>query len=142
MSDTTIITHPDFEAALGSYPEAVQGKLRYLRQLVRETALSTRLVTALEETLKWGEPSFVTDRGSAVRIGWKETTPDRYQMYFHCATKLVETFRIVFGGLFEYDKNRAIVFDIDKDIPEQALKECIRAALRYHDVKGEMNLGL
>ncbi len=142
MSDTVIITHPDFEEVLGSYPEAVQNKLRYLRQLVRDTALGTRQVTALKETLKWGEPSFATEQGSTLRVRWKEATPRCYQMYIHCAASLVETFRIVFGGLFQYDKNRAIIFDINKDIPEQALKECIRAALRYHDVKGEMTLGL
>ena len=66
--------------------------------------------TELEETLKWGEPSYLVKKGSTIRMDWKVKTPDQYAMYFKCTSKLVPTFRELFGDLFKYEKNRAILF--------------------------------
>lgn len=60
-------------------------------------------INKLEETLKWGEPRFLNKNGSTLRIDWKEKTPNQYQMYFKCTSRLVETFKMVFGDLFEYE---------------------------------------
>ena len=38
-----------------------------LRQIVLDTASETEGVDALEETLKWGEPSYLTRDGSTIR---------------------------------------------------------------------------
>ena len=96
----------------------------------------------LEETLKWGEPSYLTKHGSTLRIDWKEKAPDQYAMYFKCTSKLVPSFKAVYGDLFNYEKNRAIVFTVGEEIPKEALKESIRAALSYHKVKNTPFLGL
>ncbi len=66
----------------------------------------------------------------------------QYQVYFNCSSRLVETFKVVFGDLFDYEKNRAIVFKLDKEIPVVALKECIATTLTYHKVKNDELLGL
>ena len=39
-----------------NYPDAVRGKMQFLRELVIETAEETEGISELEETLKWGEP--------------------------------------------------------------------------------------
>ncbi len=142
MSKLKITTNPEFETKLESYPDFVRDKLKDLRTLVIETAEEIPEVTDLEETLKWGEPSFLTKAGSTLRIDWKKKTPNQYQMYFKCTSRLVETFKLVFGELFEYEKNRAIIFQLDQEVPVAELKKCIKATLMYHKVKGDLSLGI
>lgn len=142
MSELKIITDPKFEAKLATYPDVVRGKLQILRELVIKTAKETQEITRLEETLKWGEPSFLTKTGSTLRMDWKEKAPNQYQMYFKCTSRLVETFKLVFGELFEYEKNRAIIFQLDQEIPVEEVKKCIKATLIYHKVKKDITLGI
>ena len=75
-------TIPKVDVVFASYPNIVRDKMQFLRDLVIETAEEADDVINLEETLKWGEPSFVTKNGSTLRIDWKEKTPDQYAMYF------------------------------------------------------------
>ena len=72
-------TDPKVEAIFANYPDSVRDKMQYLRQLVIETAEETESVNHLEETLKWGEPSFVTKNGSTLRMDWKEKCPINMQ---------------------------------------------------------------
>ena len=53
-------------------------------------------------------------------------------MYFNCQTTLVETFKTMFPGDFEFEGNRAIVFESSKRVPAKELAWCIAAALTYH----------
>lgn len=118
-----------------TYPPLARRKLMALRRLILETAATTEGVGALQETLKWGEPAYVTAQtgsGSTVRIDWKKSDPERYAMYFNCQTSLVDTFRTLFPDEFTYEGNRALVFAIDQPIPRRALKFCIAATLTYH----------
>ncbi len=61
-------------------------------------------------------------------------------MYFNCTSKLVEIFKSLFGELFEYEKYRAIIFQLDKEILIAELKKCIKATLMYHKVKNDLTL--
>ncbi len=142
MSKLIIRTSPEFETKMLSYPKQVRPKMQYLRELVIQTAKEIPEIEELEETLRWGEPSFVTKIGSTLRMDWKEKTPHQYQMYFKCTSRLVETFKVVFGDLFEYENNRAIVFKLGDEIPVVELKKCIVATLKYHKVKKDITLGL
>ncbi len=116
--------------------------MQFLRDLVIETAQEQQGITELDETLKWGEPSFLTKNGSTLRMDWKEKTPEQYAMYFKCTSRLVETFKMVYGDQFRYQKNRAIVFDLRQTVPAKELKKCIKATLLYHKVKDDNTLGL
>ncbi len=142
MSKLKIITKPEFETKLERYPDFVRDKLKYLRKLVIDTAEEVPEITELEETLKWGEPSFLTKTGSTLRMDWKKKTPNQYQMYFKCTSRLVKTFKLVFGELLEYENNRAIIFQLDQEIPVVQLKKCIKATLMYHKVKNDLTLGI
>jgi len=44
-------------------------------------------------------------------------------LYFHCKTKLIDAFKELYGDTFQYKGNRAIVFDIQDEIPVDALKQ-------------------
>tara|TARA_R100001369_G_scaffold92166_1_gene135802 strand:- start:1921 stop:2349 length:429 start_codon:yes stop_codon:yes gene_type:complete len=142
MENLQIQTNPKVEAVFNNYPNAVQKKILNLRNLIVETAKDTEEITKLEETLKWGEPSYLVKKGSTIRIDWKEKAPNQYAMYFKCTSKLVPTFKLVYKDTFNFEGNRAIVFQMNDAIPEIELKNCIKAALRYHSVKNTPNLGL
>ncbi len=125
-----------------SFPSHILPKVNHLRSLILQKAEDLEQVDELEETLKWGEPSYIAKKGSTIRIDWKAKSPDQYAMYFKCTSKLVETFRSVYGDTFRYEKNRAILFNLDDEIPEHELKQCIGAALQYHTVKNDKHLGI
>jgi hypothetical protein len=90
---------PEVAEVFDSYPAALRPKLVALRQLILETAARTEGVGPLTETLKWKEPAYLTaasKSGSTIRIGWKRSAPDRYAIYFHCGTTLIDSFRTLF----------------------------------------------
>jgi len=118
-----------------SYPDFVRKKMYHLRNLVIQTAGELEGLEKLEETLKWGEPSYITKSGSTLRMGWKESKPDEYAMYFHCQTKLVDTFKELYKEVFKFEGNRAIVFACNENVAEKELKHCISIALNYHNLK-------
>jgi len=125
----------DVEAVFNTYDKGVREKLLGLRQLIFATAAETKGVGELEETLKWGQPSYLTSRpksGSTIRIDAIKSMSGQYAMYFHCQTTLVETFREIYPQVLTYEGNRAIVFNVTEKIPGQPLQHCIALALTYH----------
>ena len=66
-------SNPAVEAHFSSYPATVRKKMLAIRELVFETAAKTKGVGELQETLKWGEPAYVTAEtksGSTLRMDW------------------------------------------------------------------------
>ena len=128
-SDSTV------DAVFGTYPKPLKAKLLALRRLIFDTARTTKGVGRLEETLKWGQPSYLTPEtksGSTIRIDQVKPTTNRYAVYFHCQTDLVETFRELYPTEFSYGGNRSILLNAEDEIPEQALRHCVALALTYH----------
>ncbi len=142
MGNVQIKINPKVEEVFNSYSNPVRKKLLKLRNLIIETAEENEDISQLEETLKWGEPSYLVKKGSTLRIDWKEKTPDQYAIYFKCTSKLVPTFKLVYKDTFKFEGNRAIIFRMDDTLPESELKNCIKAALTYHTIKNTPNLGL
>ena len=128
------------EAKFVAYPEHIRPKLWELRSLILESAEQLQ-ISSIEETLKWGEPSYLSKQGSTIRMDWKEKAPLQYALYFNCNTSLVETFRLLYGDVFRYEKNRALLFALDEQIPRDALKNCLKMALQYHLLKDQPLLG-
>ena len=129
------IENPEVARVFDGYPESMRKKMLHLRQIVLNTASETEEVDALEETLKWGEPSYLAKGGSTIRMDWKARAPDQYAMYFNCNTSLIATFKDVYGDVFTFEGNRAIVFGETDDLPVAELKHCISLSLTYHRVK-------
>ena len=140
--DMSKIENPDVARVFDSYPEAMRVKMMRLRQLVMDAASETEGVDGLEETLKWGEPSYLTRGGSTVRMDRKDKSPDRYAIYFNCNTPLVETFKRIYGDTFTFEGKRAIVFGETDQLPIDELKHCVSTALTYHRVKHLAFLGM
>ena len=138
------IQDPSVAIRFSTYPAGIRRKLMALRALILKTAAATEGVGTLHETLKWGEPAYLTAEsgsGSTIRIDWKKAKPTEYAMYFNCQTNLIETFRTMFPNDFRYDGNRAIVFRKDEAVPDQALEFCVAAALTYHRTKHADKIG-
>jgi len=123
-----------------TYPEEVAILLHKIRELIYIVAEQENIVD-LTETLKWGEPSYVSNVGSTIRFDWKAKSPKQYCLYFNCRTKLIETFKEVYGDAFIYDGTRAIVFSVDQTIPIKELSHCISMSLRYKNIKHLALLG-
>ena len=118
-----------------SYPKHIRPKMESLRNLIYEAAKTTDGVGEIEETLKWGEPAFLTSKtksGTTIRIDWKPKTPHQIGIYVSCNTNLISTFRMLFADDLKFEKNRAIILPVVKPIPKKQLLLCIKMALRYH----------
>jgi hypothetical protein len=129
---------PAVDAVFKAYPPPIKSKLLALRRLIFDTARTTRGVGRLEESLKWGQPSYLTKEsksGSTIRIDQVKSGTGQYAVYFHCQTDLVATFRELYPHEFSYGGNRRILFGAGDRIPEAALRHCIALALTYHLAK-------
>ena len=129
------------KAVFQNYPPQVKPQMLALRALVYDVADELGL-DDLEETLKWGEPSYLTKKGSTLRMDWKKKKPLQYALYFKCTSKLIVTIKEVYGDFFNYETTRAIVFSLEDKVPIEELKVCIRLALTYHTVKHLPRLGV
>lgn len=127
---------------LAGYPAEIQQRLQEIRRLIIEVALENPEIGDLQETLKWGEISYLSKPGSTIRVAWKPLTPDQYGLYFNCNTSLVETIKEVYRDRFKYEGKRAIIFAKDEKLPVNELTHCLYLALNYHKLKHLPLLGI
>lgn len=121
-------------ALFRAYPPAVRAKLLALRELILDVAARTPGVGPLTETLKWGQPSYLTGAtgsGTTVRLD-RLKKREGYALYFHCQSGLVEQFRGLYGETFRYEGRRALLFEPAERLPVTALRHCIGLALTHH----------
>jgi Domain of unknown function (DU1801) len=136
-----LMAHPMPRAvatAFEAFPPAVRKRLERIRALILEAARTTDRAGPLTETLKWGEPAYLTEAtgsGSTIRLGWPKAHRDHAAVYFNCKTALVPTFRNILPDAFRYEGNRALLVPLNGKIDEAALRLCIGMALTYHRKK-------
>ena len=121
-------------AVFEGYPAGLRRKLIAVRELIFKVANATDGVGRLTETLKWGQPSYLTmesGSGSTVRID-RLKKADGYAIYFHCQSGLVDQFRRIYPDSFRYESKRAILFAEKDRVPMRALGHCIALALTHH----------
>ena len=135
-------SRPEVKRKFTSYPVKARARLLELKELIISTAEQIESIHEIEESLKWGEPSYLVKKGSTIRIDWKERKPEKIAIYFKCTSKLVPTFKALFGKELNFEGNRAIQFGLDEEFPEEKLRICISLALQYHDLKHLPLLGL
>ncbi len=126
--------NPEVAEVVGTYPIKVKDKFYLLRELLLNEASMDEAIGRIEETLKWGEPAYLTSSsksGSTIRIAWKTKNLGQIGIYFNCKTTLVDTYRSIFPEL-SFEGSRAILLNINETIPEDILRECFAIALTYH----------
>ena len=123
------------KAVFDAYPKQLRTKLDKVRDIIFEVATETEGIGPVEETLKWGQPSYLTcetNSGTTVRIdrlGWEK---DKYALFVHCQSGVLDQFRAAFGKEFDYDGNRGIILNAKDELPEEAVRHFIWLALTYH----------
>lgn len=130
--DTSIIP-ADVQAVFNSFAPQEQKALLNIRTILFDMAAETSGVGAIEETLKWGQPSYLTTKpksGTTIRLG----VPEKgcVAMYVHCSTTVIESFRDVYADIYRTEGKRAVYFDLQEPLPEDAVKTLIHMALTYH----------
>jgi len=132
----TAAVQPVFE----NYPPTIREQLLAFRDLIYTVAAETDGVGALEETLKWGQISYltpVTKSGTTIRIDAVSDHPEQVAMFVHCQTTLVDGFRAQYGSstAVEFEGNRCARFKLDDQQSLETARDCIAAALTYHQHK-------
>lgn len=129
---------PEIKNKFSSYPEPAQSHLLFLRQLIFDLAKEESL-GKIDESLKWGEPSYLVKKGSAIRMDWKARSPETLSLYFNCQSRLIEIFKEIYPENFNFVGKREIVFQLQelekKGFPLTELKDCLSMAMRYQDIK-------
>ena len=126
---------PKVAAVFRAYAPATRKRLMALRETLFEVAAATEGVGALTETLKWGQPSYLTKEtgsGTTVRIDRLKGDGGGYAIYFHCQSGLVGQFRDLYPETFTYEGARAIKFGLDERLALPELRHCIGLALTHH----------
>ena len=126
---------PKVAAVFRAYAPDTRKRLMALRETIFEVAAATEGVGALTETLKWGQPSYLTGEtgsGTTVRIDRLKGDGGGYAVYFHCQSGLVGQFRELYPETFTYEGERAIHFGPRERVPARELRHCIALALTHH----------
>jgi hypothetical protein len=117
-----------------AYSPPTRERLLALRALIFEVAGEIAGIGEIEETLKWGQPSYLpsaTKSGTPVRISQDTTHGGDYALYVHCQTNVADEWKSQYPEL-NYGGNRSIHFSADEEIPRNAIKHCVALALTYH----------
>ena len=132
--------HPmpeDIARVISSLDAAIAPCVDQLRILILDQAKEIPEAGGIEETLKWGQPSYLPRRprvGTTIRLGPAPGEAKKAALFVHCQTGLVEAYRHLFPEL-TYAGNRAIIIDPIMPLDEDTLGHCIRMALTYHICK-------
>ena len=125
--------NPAVAATYESFPPPLREGLLTVRKLIFETAAETPGVGTLEETVKWGQPAYLTPEtksGSTIRLGLPKQ--GGFALYAHCQTTIIPDFRNLFPDEFHYEGNRAVHFKEGALLPLDPLRLLVRSALTYH----------
>lgn len=124
---------PNVERAFADFPTDVRPGLLELRELIFDVAARTDGVGRIQETLKWGQPAYLTPdtkSGSTIRLGLPKD--GGFAIYTHCQTSIMSDFQALFPDGFVFEGNRAVRFASSDHLPVQKLELLIKNALTYH----------
>lgn len=122
---------PATQGAFDKANPAARAHMLTLRDLIFDIA-SELPVGAVEESLKWGQPSYATsDTKSGTPIRLAVTKDGDVAVLTHCQTTVMSDFRALAPPDMRFDGNRALHLSPADPIPLGAIAPLIRAALTY-----------
>lgn len=120
--------------AFSGFPEAHRQKLLRIRAIIFEISSSDDSIGPVEESLKWGQPSYatpLTKSGSPIRLGLTKSGDP--VIFAHCQTTIITDFAALNGQDFIIEGNRAVhIGPLETAVQIQALRHLIATALTYH----------
>lgn len=108
-----------------TYTQPVQDRLRKMRALILDVGANAGV--EVEETLKWGQPSYLAKKGSTLRLGAIDGEP---ALFAHCQSRIIPEARMAFGDALTFSGNRAVILDDKAGEPE--LRQIVLHGLTYH----------
>jgi len=129
----TEFENEEVEAVFASYREVLRERILELRELVFAVAATTDGVGVLYETLKWGQPSYLTNEtksGTNIRIDKNTKNGGDYALFVNCKTSLVNEWREIYPNL-KYGGTRSVHFKLEENLPFEELSHMIGMALTY-----------
>ncbi len=124
---------PKVADVFATFPGPERAMALTLRDLIFDVAADTPDAGQIEETLKWGQPSYLTPQtksGSTLRIGLAKG--GGVGIFAHCATTIISTYAQTFPDAERIEGNRAVIFrDADEIVPAR-LRLLIHHGLTYH----------
>ncbi|MFN4024510.1 MAG: DUF1801 domain-containing protein [Hyphomonas sp.] len=129
---------PAVAAVYEAYPAAARKRLLTLRQMVFDTSAGLPETGPLTETLKWGEPAYLTETsrsGTTIRLAWSPKQPASVSLFVSCQTSLIESWRNHYSHDLTFVGNREIRFPLGQPLPADQIRHCIAMALTYHKRK-------
>ncbi len=101
---------PDVTSAFDRLTTDQRKKALAFRKEVLACAAKHQEIGPLQETLKWGEPSYLPAKnniGSTIRISPRRETGE-IALFFICTSGLLDEFRDIYPTTFDYHGNRAV----------------------------------
>lgn len=131
----TPFQNTEVAAVFDNYEPEARKALLTLRERIFDVAARNEMIGEVEETLKWGQPSYLTSKsksGTTVRIAPIRSEPVEVGIYVNCQTTLAATYRELYSGILDIEGKRCIRIAPGKPVPSEALDHCILLALTYH----------
>ncbi|MBT3141961.1 DUF1801 domain-containing protein [Phaeobacter gallaeciensis] len=117
-------------AAFAAIPPDPRAGLLQLRDLIFEVAANDSRVKSITEDLRWGQPAYLSPRGSTLRLGVPKT--GGFGLFVHCQSRLMPDYQHAFPGLDRIEGTRALLFDDPGQIDPTRHGWLIARALTYH----------
>lgn len=121
--------NPNIQAVFDAMPPDTRIGAMALRDLIFETAATIPDLGKVTECLRWGQPAYITNIGSTLRIGAPKT--GGFALYAHCQSSIISDFAQTFGADFQIEGNRAVLFKTPADIQPDKLRLMIQHGLTY-----------
>lgn len=106
--------------------------LLQLREMIFDTAQAQPDIGVIEETLRWGQPAYLTPEtkaGSTIRLGVPKTA--RFALFVHCQSRLIPDYLAAYPMWDRVEGTRAVLFDHVAEIDPLRHGWLIEQALTY-----------
>ena len=118
-----------------SQPEPQRASLLALRALLFDLAGQLDPVGQVDESLKWGSPSYVSTTprvGTPIRLDRVTNSDVDVGVFVHCQSRVVEHFRLVHADTYRLDGTRGLLLNAHEDLPKDAVVDFMSLVLTYH----------
>lgn len=126
------------ENKFDTYAKEDRERLMRLRSWLFEEAEKLENCGEVVETLKWGEPAYLTKKpnsGSTIRMNTVKNSPGSVALYFNCNSSLLKEFRQHYENELVLHGDRMVEFPQDQPMSEKTVRHCLALALTYHQRK-------
>ena len=124
----------NIQNSFNRFQPKTKSDLLRIRDMVLSVAKSNEMIGEVEETLKWGEPSYLTPAtksGSTLRLGQTKTDL-KPVLFVNCQTTLVDEIRELYPDTFRYEGTRGVVLKSAPETMKHELEHTIALVLTYH----------